>query len=81
MKNIPTNKATRGEIPLNVSKQSIFTSEMSKDCINDSLLKGIFLDSLKTGNKTQVYKKDEPTDKENYRPETILHYYQKFLKD
>ena len=42
---------------------------------------GIFLDSLKTGNKTQVYKKDEPTDKENYRPETILHYYQKFLKD
>ena len=44
IKNItPTNKVTRGEIPLNVLKQSGFTYVMLKDCINDSFLKNHFL--------------------------------------
>ena len=39
---------------------------------NDSLLKGTFPDSLKFENITPVQKKDEQTDKENYRPVSIL---------
>ena len=39
---------------------------------NDSLLKGTFTDSLKFENITPVQKKDEQTDKENYRPVSIL---------
>ena len=45
---------------------------MLADCINDSLLKGSFPDSLKLGNTTPVCKKDEPTDKGNYRLESVL---------
>ena len=40
IKNIPTNKVTGGEIPLNVLKQSGFTYVMLRDCINDCFLKG-----------------------------------------
>ena len=45
---------------------------MLRECINDSLLKGSFPDSLKLGNITPVHKKDEPTNKENYRPVSVL---------
>ena len=72
IKDIPTNKVTEGEIPLNVLKPSGFTYVMLRDCINDSLLKGSFPDSLKLGNISPVHKKDEPTDKENYRRVSVL---------
>ena len=45
---------------------------MLRDCINDCFLKGQFPDSLKLGNITPVQKKDESTDKENYRLVRIL---------
>ena len=45
---------------------------MLKDCINVSILKGKFPDSVKLANITPVHKKDEPTDKENYRPVSVL---------
>ena len=38
IKNIPNNKASRGEIPLNILKQSRFTYEMLTDCINDAIV-------------------------------------------
>ena len=72
IKKIPANKVTGGEIPLNVLKQSGFTYVMLRDCINDCLLKGSFPDSLKVANITPVDKKDEPTDKENYRPVSVF---------
>ena len=81
IKNISTNKVTGGEIPLNVLKQSGFTYAMSRDCINDCLLKGLFPDSLKLVNITPVHKKDEPTDKENYRPVSVLPLLSKFFED
>ena len=40
IKNIPTNKVTGGEIPLNILKQSGFTYVMLRDRINDCFLKG-----------------------------------------
>ena len=45
---------------------------MLRDCINDCLLKGSFPDSLKLANVTPVHKKDESTDKENYRAVSVL---------
>ena len=72
IKNIPINKVTGGEIPVNVLKQSGFTYVMLRDCIIDCLLKGSFPDSPKLANITPVHKKDEPTDKENYRPVSVL---------
>ena len=72
IKNIPDNRAAGGEIPLNVLKQSGFTYQMLTDCINGALSQGIFPDSLKLANITPVHKKDETTDKENYRPVSVL---------
>ena len=50
IKNIPTNKVKGGEIPLNILKQPSFSCVMLRDCENDSVLKGLFPDSLKLGN-------------------------------
>ena len=44
---------------------------MVTDCINGALSQGIFPDSLKLANITSVHKKDETTDKENYRPVSV----------
>ena len=45
---------------------------MLRDWVNDSLLKGPLSDSLKLGSISPVHKKDEPKDKENYRPVSVL---------
>ena len=39
---------------------------------NDTINKGVFPDSLKVANITPAHKKDEPCDKENYRPMSVL---------
>ena len=72
IKNIPNNRAAGGEIPLHILKQSGFTYQMLTDCINGALSEGIFPDSLKSADITPVHKKDETTDKENYRPVSVL---------
>ena len=75
IKNMPNNKASGGEIPLNILKQSRFTYEMLTDCISDAIVgEDIFPDSLKFGDITPVHKKDETTNKENYRPVSVLLY-------
>ena len=66
IKNIPNNKASGEEIPLNILKQSRFTYEMLTDCINDAIVgENIFPDSLKFADITPVHKKDETTNKKN----------------
>ena len=70
-KNVPTNKVTGGQIPLNILKQSDFNSVIFRDWINGSLLKGSLPDSLKLRNITPVHKKDKPTDKQNYRSVSV----------
>ena len=73
IKNIPNSKASGGEIPLNILKQSRFTYEMLTDRINDAIAgENIFPDSLKFADITPVHKKDETTNKENYRPVSVL---------
>ena len=72
IKNIPNNRAAGGEIPLHILKQSGFTYQLLTDRINGALSQGIYPDSLKLANITPVHKKDETTDKENYRPVSVL---------
>ena len=72
IKNIPSNKASGGHMPIQILKQSGFTYQILTDCINDAINKGVFPDSLKIANITPVHKKDEPTDKKNYRPVSVL---------
>ena len=46
---------------------------MLTDCINDAIVgEDTFPDSLKFGDITPVHKKDETTNKENYRPISVL---------
>ena len=72
IKNIPSYKVSGCDIRIEILKQSGFTYQILTDCINDAINKGVFPDSLKIANITPVYKKDEPTDKENYRPVSVL---------
>ena len=73
IKNIPKNKASGGEIPLNILKQSRFTYEILTDCITDAIVgENIFPDRLKFADITPVHKKDETTNKENYGPVSVL---------
>ena len=71
-KNIPSNKASGGEIPLDDLKQPGFAYQMLTDCINEALSRGIFPDSLKFANITPVHKKDAATGKKNGRPVSVL---------
>ena len=49
-----------------------FTYQILTDCINDAFNKSVFPDSLKIANITPAHKKDELTDKEKYRPVTVM---------
>ena len=73
IKELKTNKSFGGEIPTQVLKESEFTFETLKNCMNQSLkTTGEFPDSLKLGNLTPTYKKDDPLEKSNYKPVSIL---------
>ena len=72
IKNIPSDKTSGGDIPIQMLKQSGFTYQILTDCINDAINKGTFPDSLKIANITLAHKNNEPTDKENYRPVNAL---------
>ena len=70
---LKTNKSVGGEIPIQILKDSEFTFECLENCINHSIEEtGIFLSSLKLGNITPIFKKDDPLDKSNYRPVSML---------
>ena len=69
---LPSNKATVGEIPIKILKESGFNFEYLTSCVNEAILFGKFPDSLKLSNIVPVHKKKDPADKCNYRPVTIL---------
>ena len=62
IKSIPGNKASVGDILLQILKQTRFTYQILTNCINDAINKGVFPDSLKIASITPVHKKDESTD-------------------
>ena len=70
IKDLKTNQSAGGEIPTQILKESEFTLETLENCINQSLkTTGEFPGSL---NLTPIYKNDDPLDKSNYRPVSIL---------
>ena len=55
-----------------ILKQTEFTFQTLTDCLNDAINKGVLPGSLTIANITPAHKKEEPTDKENYRPVSVL---------
>ena len=66
IRDLPTNKAARGEIPVNVLKKSNFSFDELTICVNYVLINGKSPITLKNANVTPVHKKDDPTDKTNF---------------
>ena len=74
IQDLKNNKSMGGEIPIQILKESEFTFETLTNYINKSIVieTGYFLDSLKKVNITPIFKKDDPLNKSNYRPVSIL---------
>ena len=65
VKNLPSDKATAGEIPVHMLKISEFCfSELTK-CINKAFKENKFADTQKLSDIVPVLKKLDPTDKTN----------------
>ena len=72
MKHIPSDKATAGEILVDILENSEFCfSELTK-CINKAFNENKFPDTLKLSDIVPVFKKLDPTDKTNFRPVIVL---------
>ena len=65
-------KASSGEIPTYLFKKCDFILDTVTICVNEALKTGSFPDSLKCANVRPIYKKEDPFDKKNYRPVSIL---------
>ena len=72
MESFPSDKATAGEIPVNVLKNSENSIFDLTNCINKAIRSNKFPDSSKLYDITSVYKKLDPSDKANYRPISVL---------
>ena len=72
IQDMKNSKSVGGEIPIQMLKESEFTFEILTNCINKSTETGCFLDSLKKANITPIFKRNDPLDKSNYRPVSIL---------
>ena len=72
VKNLPSDKATAGEIPVDILKNSEFCfSELTK-CINKAFTENKFPDTLKLSDRVPAFKKLDPTNKTNFRPVSLL---------
>ena len=60
-------RASSSEIPSYIFKKCDFVLDTVTVCINEALKTGSFTDGLKCANVRQIYKKENPFDKENYR--------------
>ena len=60
---LPSNKATAGEIPIKILKESGFTFEYLTSCVDEAISSYKFSDYLKLSNMVPVHKKKDPTDK------------------
>ena len=70
--NLKDSKAVCGDIPTEILKEWEFTLDIITACINKPIETGNFPDSLKMANVTPVFKNEDPLDKTNYRPVSIL---------
>ena len=72
IKDLKSNRSVGGDIPTNILKECNFTFSVLADCISTSFENGAFPDCLKETNVALIFKKDDPPDKENYCPVSIL---------
>ena len=72
MKNLLSDKATAGEVPVNVLKHCENCVFDWTNCINEAIRNNKFPDSLKLSDITPVFKNLDPSDKANYRPVSVL---------
>ena len=72
IRDLKTNKAVGGEIPTKILKECEFIFDELTNCINKSIGIRYFPDRLNLANVTLVFKKEDPLDKSNYRPLSIL---------
>ena len=66
-------KKTSGAIPIKIVK--LVNKEIRKDltnCINECIKQNKFPNDLKIADITSLFKKEDPLNKTNYRPMTIL---------
>ena len=68
MKNLPSDKATPGDIPVNVLQNSEICFFDLTNCINEDIIDNKFPDSIELSDITPVYKKIDPSDKANCSP-------------
>ena len=59
-------------MPTNILKECDFTFSVLADCIKKSFETSTFPGCLNKANVTAIFKKDDPLDKENYRPVRVL---------
>ena len=71
-RDMKNNKFVGGEIPTQILKESECTFEILTSCINKSIETGCFPDGLKEANITPIFKNNNPLDKSNYWPVSIL---------
>ena len=72
MKNLPSDKATAGEIPVDILKNSEFCfSELTK-FINKAFDENKFPDTLKLSDIVPVFNKLDSTNKTNFKPVSLL---------
>ena len=62
-----------------MKKSNISFDELTK-CVNYALTNGKFPITLKNANVTPIHKKDDPTDKTNFRPDSVLPLLSKVLE-
>ena len=72
VKNVPSDKASAGGIPIKILKASKFCCPKPTNCINESFANNKLPDTLKLSNITPVFEKLDPSDNANYRPVSIL---------
>ena len=74
IENIDSKKATQqGDIPVRIIKENKFTfSKVLSEIFNFYIDNNTFPNGLKKADIKPVYKKDDPFDKTNYRPISIL---------
>ena len=72
LKNIKDSKAVGGDIPTKILKKCEFTFDIITACINKAVETENFTDSRKMANVTPVFKNEDPLDKSNYKPLSIL---------
>ena len=72
---------TENDIPAKILKKcASSTAPTLQKLFNEILRKGNFLDKLKLADITPVFKKNNPLEKENYRPVSVLPVVSKILK-